>query len=395
MEGALRAPMASRAGDLSILSGMTMHGLDLSYFTGKLQAYLRYCEIPFAFQEMTTGSIRAIGKASGMAQMPALELTDGRWMTDSTAIIGWIDARRDGPPVIPRDPVLSFFSLLMEDYADEWLWRPALHYRWSYEADARLMGTRIAEGMMSDIKLPLWARRQIIIKRQRDKYLAGDGVTAATRDHVESIYLNNLDWMEAILQKRPYLLGGRPSVADFGFMGSMFRHFSHDPTPAKVMRNRAPAVYEWAARVWNAKASQFADKPLLDAVPADWGPFLGDICGQFLPYLQANALAFEHGKTTFSVSLGGVNYQLPVNLTRVHGLRQLQRAFEALNAAETEQANAIAAQAGATLDLLAETPVYSPFDPADFAPFLTAATAWASDFDPKRKGGPFHNGSGR
>ena len=28
-------------------------------------------------------------------------------------------------------------SRLLEDYADEWLWRPAMHYRWSYEADAR------------------------------------------------------------------------------------------------------------------------------------------------------------------------------------------------------------------------------------------------------------------
>jgi glutathione S-transferase len=395
MERALNALMTKLEGDLSILNGMTMHGLDLSYFTGKLQAYLRYCEIPFAFQEMTTSSIRAIGKASGMAQMPALELADSRWMTDSTAIISWIDARRDGPPVIPRAPLMRFFSLLMEDYADEWLWRPALHYRWSYEADARLMGTRIAEGMMSDIKLPLWARRNIIIKRQRDKYLAGDGVTAATREHVESIYLNNLNWMQAILQNRPFLLGNRPSVADFGFMGSMFRHFSHDPTPAKIMRDRAPAVYEWAARVWNAKVSALVDKTLFDSVPSDWTPFIADICNQYLPYLKANAEAFAQGESSFGVSLGGVDYRLPVNLTRVHCLRQMQQVFEALHEAETEQANAIAAQAGGTLDLLAETPVSSPFDPADTAPFLSAATAWARDFDPKRKGGLVHDGSGR
>jgi hypothetical protein len=31
--------------------------------------------------------------------------------------------------VIPLDPLVAFVSRLVEDYADEWMWRPAMHYR--------------------------------------------------------------------------------------------------------------------------------------------------------------------------------------------------------------------------------------------------------------------------
>ena len=51
--------------------------------------------------------------------------------------------------MIPRDPVQRFLSLLVEDYADEWLWRPAMHYRWSYAPDRYLAGTRLAEEIIT------------------------------------------------------------------------------------------------------------------------------------------------------------------------------------------------------------------------------------------------------
>ena len=50
-----------------LLSGMSVYGLDLSYFTGKLQAYLRYCEIPFDYVDLDIGNMRKVAKATGMA----------------------------------------------------------------------------------------------------------------------------------------------------------------------------------------------------------------------------------------------------------------------------------------------------------------------------------------
>jgi hypothetical protein len=85
-----------------------------------------------------------------------------------------------------------------------------------------------------------------------------------------------------------------PTLADFGFFASMFRHFSQDPTPAAIMRERAPGVFEWQARLWNARASNTGDR-LEDGVPEDWGPILDRIGSQYLPYLCANAEAWKAG----------------------------------------------------------------------------------------------------
>ena len=378
-----------------LLGGMSVYGLDLSYFTGKLQAYLRYCEIPFDYVDLDIATMRKVAKATGMAQMPAVQLADGRWLTDTTATIGWMETQRATAKVIPHDPVQRFFSLLVEDYADEWLWRPALHYRWSYETDSRLMGRRIAAEMMRDLPLPIGLRTAFITKRQQDKYVRGDGITPANRGHVESVYLRNLVWLEAILKDRPFLLGGRPTVADFGFMGPMFRHFSLDPTPARIMREQAPAVYEWVARMWNAKASRLVDQPLLHGVPQDWSPILRDAGASYLPSLAANAAAARAGQSHFDLSLEGASYHLPVNLNRVHCLKDLQSAYQALEPAAAEAVRARLEQDGAWLPLWAETPPDIGFDPEGRLPFLTAETAWAKGAAPKATRRSVHDGAAR
>ena len=354
-----------------------LHGLDLSYFTGKVQAYLRYAEIPHRFAEMDTAALRRAAQMTGMAQMPAIELADGRWMTDSTAIIGWFDASgATTVPVTPTDPATAFLAALIEDHADEWLWRPALHYRWSYPMDAWHMGRRIAAEMLRDVPGPLWLRQWGIIARQRHRYLARDGVTPATRAHVESLYLRNLDWPEAILSRRPFLLGERPSLADFGYFASMFRHFGLDPTPSRILRDRAPSVFLWLARMWAARASRLSG-PAPDQVPGDLDPILRDIGGAYLPYLADNARAHAAGLSTFDTVTEGVTYHLPPHPYRVWCLDQLQRRFEALPEAAAATVRARLEATGAWDPLWAVRHPRSGFDPLDRLPFLTPGTAWA------------------
>ena len=361
----------------SALHGLTCHGLDLSYFTGKIEAYLRYREIPHSRVELTLGGLRQVARATGLAQMPAIQLQDGRWMSDSTPMIEYMESLLPGPGIMPTDPVQLFFSQILEDYADEWLWRPALHFRWSFQPDMRLMSHRIAAEMMTDLKLPLALRRQFILLRQIRKYVAGDGVTPATRAHVESIYTRNLAFLQAIFSTRPYLLGARPSFADFGFFASMFRHFSLDPTPARIMRDTAPAVYEWVARLWNARHSTLATAALQPGVPDDWLPILQDAARCYLPYLNANARAWKAGQRSFSVTLEHVPYRLQTHRYRVWCLERLQRLYHALPVSAQGAAQDILRQTGLLPLLLeVENPV-SGFDPGGTAPFFRAGDVWA------------------
>lgn len=355
-----------------------VYGSKISYFTGKLEGYLRYKEIPYTFVPMTPLVRNKVGRRTGTTQMPAVELPDGRWMTDTTPMIAWFESQYPAPAVISADPLQAFASRLVEDYADEWLWRPALHYRWSYRGDALLLSRRIVDEIVPAVPLPGFVKRFAIRQRQIRGYVRGDGITAATREHVESIYLRSLDQLEAIFRARPFLLGARPTLADFGFFASMFRHFGLDPTPTAIMLERAPAVYAWLARVWNARASQASDA-LETGVPADWGPILREIGDGYLPYLSANADAWKGRAKRFDVELQGARYQrLPVSRYRVWCLERLRAHFEGLAPDAQQQARMLLETNGCWEPFWRVEAPASGYDPAGEAPFARGLPVFRS-----------------
>jgi glutathione S-transferase len=324
--------------------------MDVSYFSGKLEAYLRYKRIPYERIETGTREMRReLLPNTGLMKVPTLLTPDGEWLQDSTPIIDWLEERHPDGRVIPDDPHQAYLSRLLEDYADEWLWRPALHYRWSYRRDARLLGDRIAAEVMKDVPLPRALKAWMMRNRQHRIYVAGDGVSNETRAHVEHVYTDTLARLERVLAAHPFLLGGRPSLADFGFFASMFRHFSLDPTPARLMRDRAPAVYAWVARLWNARWD-VDDGPWVaeGTVPEGWNAILADAGSCYLPYLLANALAWRSGRRRFDFGIQGVTYRnLPVVHYRVWCRERLQDHFESLGDAARARVRATLERAGA------------------------------------------------
>jgi glutathione S-transferase len=345
---------------------LTICGPEVSYFTGKLEAVIRFMELPY--ERVAKGPGQMAGP-TGVAQVPGLQLADERWLTDSTPIIGWLDERYPDRHVIPRGPVLAFFSRLLEDYADEWLWRPAMHYRWDYPEGAQHLSRVLVDEAARHIPLPEFVKRHLIRSRQRTLFTNGDGVTPATWDHVEKIYLDSLAHLGAIFETRPYLLGARPSLADFGFFGPMFRHFAMDPTSARIMRETAPAVFEWVARVWNARSSRTTGD-LLSDVPEDWGPILDSIGSAYLPYLCANAEAWKAGKSRFDVDIEGGPYRrIRTARYRVWCLEELRRHFARLSESHQREVRAQLEAHGCWAPLWRVEDVASGLDPEHDTPF--------------------------
>ncbi len=321
---------------------MTIYGPELSYFTGKLEAVIRYMEIPY--QRVAAAPMGESIAATGVAQVPALQLADGRWLTDSTPIISWLAERYPGAQVIPENPVQAFFSKLLEDYADEWLWRPAMHYRWDYAESAAHQSWVLADELGQELRVPHIVKRYLIRNRQRSLFTRGDGVSDETWDHVEKSYLDTLQQFTDILGAHPYLLGSRPSLADFGFFGPMFRHFSMDPTSARIMRETAPAVFEWVARVWNERLSRVQERggSLVQGVPENWGPILDSIGSTYLPYLCANAEAWKSQSEYFDVAIESAPYKhIRTSVYRVWCLEELRREFNVLSDTEQKEAQSL------------------------------------------------------
>lgn len=309
---------------------LKVHGLDLSYFTGKLEAYLRNKQIPYELIEMDTGDFKRCGKATGVAQMPQVEWTNGQWLSDTTLIIEFLEKQLPQTPIMPPNPTMHFMAQLLEDFGDEWLWRPALYYRWAHAQDARLMSHRLADGMMRDVPLPWFARRWAILNRQRFHFLWLDGVRPRTAKRVQAHYLETLDALELILNEQPFILGQRPSLADYGLYGSMFRHFFCDPTPARIMRARAPAVHEWVARLWNTRIANYADADFQNAPHRNLKPLMNIVCKEFIPYMQANELAVENNHAHFAFNSQGTLFKLPAQRYRAWRFQRLRFRYMAL-----------------------------------------------------------------
>ena len=353
-------------------SPYTLYVFHISYFSGKMQAYLRYKEIAHETIEPKWGGdlLNTIYPNTGLMKVPVVKTPAGEWLADSTPMIDWFEAKHVQGAVIPSDPLQVFFSRLLEDYADEWLWRPALHYRWSYATDAHAASRRFAETFMSTLPMPKAMTAATLRERQHRIYVAGDGVTKDTWAHVESVYLNTLDRLQAIFEQQSFLLGGKPSLADFGFFASMFRHFSLDPTPSLIMQERAPAVFEWVARLWNSRhSSNTSTWTKAGTLPNGWTPILRDIGEAYLPYLHANAVAWREGHKTFGFEVQGVQYKkLPVVQYRVWCRERLQDHLAAVPANARAAVEAILREAGALEPLMRDGRIASNLHTTDAPP---------------------------
>ena len=314
-------------------SPLRVHGLDLSYFTGKLEGYLRGKGIPYHLIEMDTRDFKRCGAATGVLQMPQIEWHNGQWLSDTTLIIEFLEKNLTDTCILPDQAAMRFYAQLLEDFGDEWLWRPALVYRWANRTDAYLMSSRLADGMMRDLPLPFFMRRQGILNRQRLHFMWMDGYTPWTRARIEAHYLESLDALENILRESPFVLGQRPTLADYGFFGSMFRHFFCDPTPGWIMRARAPNVLEWVARLWNLNLADFNAMPMPTALPAQAEGLLQIVESEFIPYMQANEEALIAKRWRFAFTSRGTTLKIPVQTYRAWRYQRLRMRFQALDAA--------------------------------------------------------------
>ena len=328
--------------DTTAIQPIVVEGSNISYFTGKLENYFRIKGIPYTFRPLVfPAAVKLNQQRVGVSQIPVVGLGDGRWMTDTTVMIQWFEEHYPEPKVIPEDALQRFISLLLEDYADEWLWRPAMHYRWYYDEGAHLQSRHLVDELVRGLPLPKFLLRFNMRRRQRGGYTAGDGIGPDAVAGVEAIFLRTLQQMDAILADRPFLLGDRPSLADVGFSGPFFRHFALDPVALEVIRQDAPRVLEWVARLWRTRLDE-CDGSLVSGIPGDLGPILDEIGRAYLPYLCANVDAVAAGRKRFDADIDGVPYRgARYSRYRVWCLSELRREFRALPEDAAAQARAL------------------------------------------------------
>jgi glutathione S-transferase len=319
-----------------------------SYFTGKLESYLRSKGLPYENTPFTMEELQKTCDITGFFQIPQVNCADNSWLVDTTLIIAYLDRQHPEPKTVAVDPAANFISLLLEDYADEWMWRPAMHYRWSFPNSTELLSSWLAEHS-PETDVSMADKKAGWTERQQSIFVQGDGVTEKNRATVEASYLDALAALEIIFKQRDFILGDRPTQADFGFMGPMFRHFFCDPDPARIMRDTAPAVHEWVARMWNMSPQRFSAAAPITTIADDLEALLEPITTIYLPYLVENEKAVLNKQTECSYQVQGADFTEPTKPFRQWCLDELRRHYQDLDSAAKKRVEAQLGQSAITI----------------------------------------------
>jgi len=266
-------------------------GAEVSLYTGKVRAYLRYKKIPFVEVAATREVYeQVIVPRTGVRFIPVLLSEDDVAVQDSTAIIDYLELRYPAAGVYPKGPVQRLIALLLEVYADEWLVIPAMHYRWNLPEN-RAFAIEEFGRLSAPNATP---EEQRAVGERLSKPFAGAlpmlGITEATVPAVEASYLAFLADFEAHLVFHPFLFGTRPSIADFALYGPLYAHLYRDPASGRLMRERAPKVAQWVERM-RAPEPLSGSFLLEDIVPPTLEPLLARMFREQGPVLASTFAA--------------------------------------------------------------------------------------------------------
>ncbi|GAD65176.1 MULTISPECIES: glutathione S-transferase family protein [Gammaproteobacteria] len=269
----------------------TLYGSSHSLYTGKARCYLRnqgiaYVEVPTSHPDFATRILPQIGRGI----IPVLETPEGRVIQDTVDIIDFFEAQGVRYPVYPSTPLQRVVAVIIEYYGSQAMLKHAMHYRWSYRVQQEgFLRHAFISGSGEEMAEKIMGRM--------NSYLPRLGVNEQSAALIEQSFEQLLEVLDAHFAVMPYLLGGRPSIADYGLIGPMFAHLGRDPVPLGIMQSRAPRVHRWVERMTapGLDVVEYSDsRPEFwpnDALPPTLLPVLQHIAVDIFPELT-DKLAF-------------------------------------------------------------------------------------------------------
>jgi glutathione S-transferase len=266
--------------------------------------------------------------------VPFLVEDDERVLYDTSALALWIDERHAAPNgriderhaapygrLVPADPAIAFVARLVDEAFDEFGLYMVHHNRWVVSAGTNDAGARLAREFARVLPPGTgWILDRRFSERQvrRLPYLfsvappgfsvglragltppapPGFPPTHAILDEAWAAYLASI---EAILVRRPFLLGEGFTIADAGVYGQLAMNLA-DPTAAADIRRRAPTTFAWLRAIRERRHAGAAGPPRLEP---DLAGLLAVVARTFVPLMQQNERAYDDarrsGETTFN-----------------------------------------------------------------------------------------------
>jgi glutathione S-transferase len=340
-----------------------LYAMPHSLYSGRARSYLIKNGIPF--EERSTGheSFKAEVLPQGkLPTIPTLVTADGAVIRDGGAIIEHFEIA-NGRACQPAGPRQQVISALFDVIGTDGLLRPAMHYRWNFPDD-NLAFVRY-HFLHSQRDVPEREEKtEAMMNRMRHAAMIF-GVTEQSQPVVEALYLEYLDALNKHFERYPYLLGWRPCIGDFGLLAPMYAHLGRDPYPARLMQQRASAVYRWVERMnredqdapecFNAGNDFLANDevpetliPVLKILAEDFVPetlAVADLINNWLAEHQPEAGAIAVGRLAEALGMAdfSVRGETITALAQPHRFYLLQRVQDTFRALPQEDQKSVAA----------------------------------------------------
>ena len=154
--------------------------------------------------------------------IPVIKYSNKESQNDSTFILEKLDKLYPSRPIIPSDPLTSFYALLLEDMFDEWGTKVMFGMRWLKEVDQRwsarylmydgALGKGVPLEQMAEFGHQFGARQV-----SRMKIVGCDNAAMVTRSLTALV-----SPLEKHLQAGSmFMLGATPTIADFALYGQL------------------------------------------------------------------------------------------------------------------------------------------------------------------------------
>ncbi|MEL6955413.1 MAG: glutathione S-transferase family protein [Pseudomonadota bacterium] len=297
---------------------LELMGAPGSPYTRKMLGVLRYRQIPYSVF-WGNDAIPEGYPAPKVRLLPTFWFPDGEDgglvpVTDSTPIIKRLEKEFSGRSLIPDDPVLRFLNDLIEDYADEWLTKAMFHFRWAHEADWKNAAPLLVY-WSNNTAAPDAAEQfaDHFAKRQIDRlYVVGSNdITAET---IEASYTRFIEILDRLIARKGYVLGARPSSADFAIYGQLTQLAIVEPTSAAITSQVSQRVRAWVDRMEDLSGVRPTDEDWFSADEAReaLAPLIAEIGRTYAPALVANATAIVNGDENFETEIDGRHWTQPV-----------------------------------------------------------------------------------
>jgi len=279
-----------------------VHGLTRSYFTRKVVGYLDYTDRPWRLEPCPPNLHPAATEAGWSGGIPVVTAPDGSLLWDSTTIIEHLDHHTPASQsVLPDDPTLRFLTYLLDDFSDEWFYRPAVGSRWSYPANTEAAGWQIAEELSAAIGLPGSLTRGNVVATMTAS-LPKLGVLPGNIDAWMSEVL--VPWFQVLdthLGTTGYLFGDRPSLADFALFGANAAHFVGDPYCRELADAHGPGAVAHTHRLQQPQRQTFGEWSAGGEVSESLLAVVAEAGRHYLPWV---AQATVDGAATVALGVG-------------------------------------------------------------------------------------------